>query len=159
VSVVEFSVEVAAPPERVWEVTSDPRSLPRWDRRIEAVDVPASLGVGSRFRVVMGFLAVRATVRAEIVEWEPPVRARIRLEGPIRATVSTTIGALPEGRSLLRHEVAYAFAGPLGRIAAASLNAVGGAQLALRRGTLRQRDQIEGRRAGRAPARRRPAGL
>jgi uncharacterized protein YndB with AHSA1/START domain len=153
-SVVEFSLEVAAPPERVWEVTSDPRNLPAWDRHILRVDAPEALGVGSRYTVVMGFLAVRATVRAEVIEWEPPVRAKVRLEGPLVATVSTTIGSLPGGRSLLRHEVDYAFAGRLGRVAAASLNALGGAQLAIRRGTLGQRDQIEGRRAGgRAPAR------
>jgi hypothetical protein len=63
----------------------------------------------------------------------------------LEATVTTTIASLPFDRSLLRHEVSYSFRGPLGRFAAASLNAVGGAHLALRRGTLRQRDEIESR--------------
>lgn len=148
-SVVEFSVEVAAPPELVWEVMSDPRNLPHWDRHIVGIHFrERELRVGSRYRVVMGFLAVRATIRAEILEWDPPVRSRVALNGPIRGTVSTTIGALPDERSLLRHEIEYAFAGPLGRLAAASLNAMGGPQLALRRGTLRQRDEIEARRLG-----------
>ena len=31
---VEFSVEVEAPPERVWTVASDPRNLPHWDRHV-----------------------------------------------------------------------------------------------------------------------------
>lgn len=147
-SVVEFSVEVAAPPELVWDVVGDPRNLPHWDRHIVGIYLPeGDLGPGSRYRVVMGFLAVRATVRAEILEWEPPVRSRVALTGPLRATVSTTIGALPGDRSLLWQQIEYAFGGPLGRVAAASLNAVGGAQLALRRGTLRQRDEIEARRA------------
>lgn len=154
---VECSLEVAAPPERVWAVTSDPRNLPHWDRHIVGIRASGDLDVGSRYEVVMGFLAVRATVRAEIVEWEPPSRSTIRLRGPLRATIRTTIGALPERRSLLRHEVEYEFAGPLGRVVAASLNAVGGAQIALRRGTLRQRDEIEARPAASARRRRRPA--
>src|SRR2546425_967993 len=41
-SVVQVSVDVDAPPESVWAIVSDPRNLPRWDRRIVAVDgVPA----------------------------------------------------------------------------------------------------------------------
>ena len=34
---VEFSVEIDAPPERVWTVTSNPRNLPHWDKHIESV--------------------------------------------------------------------------------------------------------------------------
>ena len=37
VTTVEFSVEVDAPPERVWKVTSNPRNLPHWDKHIESV--------------------------------------------------------------------------------------------------------------------------
>jgi uncharacterized protein YndB with AHSA1/START domain len=144
VSTVECSVEVLAPPERVWDVASDPRNLPHWDRHIVGVRLPdGGLRPGARYEVVMGFLTVRATVRAEVLEWEPPWHARVRLSGPIDATVSTSIGALPRDRSVLRHEVDYAFHGALGRIAAASLNAVGGSLLALRRGTLRQKAEIE----------------
>jgi hypothetical protein len=48
---------------------------------------------------------------------------------------------------MLRHEVSYVFKGPLGRFAASSVNAVGGAQLALRRGALAQKREIESRAA------------
>jgi hypothetical protein len=44
---------------------------------------------------------------------------------------------------MLRHEVDYRFRGPLGGFAAASLNAVGGAQMGLRHGVLRQKAEIE----------------
>lgn len=145
---VEVSVEVDAPPERVWQLVSDPRNLPHWDKHILDVRLPEEgLVPGARYEVVMGFLLVRTTIRAEVLEWEPPWRSSVRLEGPLSATVVTSIAALPYERSVLRHEVDYSFRGPLGRFAAASLNAVGGAQLALRRGTLRQRDEIQ--RAGR----------
>jgi uncharacterized protein YndB with AHSA1/START domain len=143
---VEYSVEVDASPERVWELTSDPRNLPHWDRHIVGVRLPAGgLGPGARYEVAMRFLAIRTTVEAEVLEWEPPWRSRIQLHGLLEATVTTSIAKLPWDRSVLRHEVEYRFRGPLGRFGAASLNAVGGAQIALRRGTLRQRDEIESR--------------
>jgi uncharacterized protein YndB with AHSA1/START domain len=143
---VDYSVEVDASPEGVWELTSDPRNLPHWDRHIVDVRLPPDgLDLGARYEVQLRFLAVRMTVAAEVLEWEPPWRSRVRLRGALEATVTTTIASLPFDRSLLRHEVSYSFRGPLGRFAAASLNAVGGAHLALRRGTLRQRDEIESR--------------
>jgi carbon monoxide dehydrogenase subunit G len=150
VTTSECSVEVDAPPEAVWEVTSDPRNLPHWDRHIVAVKVPSSgLRVGSRYEVVLGFMGVRASVPAEVLEWEPPWRAMLRLGGVLNATVTTAIASLPFERSLLRHQIDYRFRGPLGSFAAASVNAVGGAQYALRRGTLAQKREIEARAAAR----------
>jgi uncharacterized protein YndB with AHSA1/START domain len=141
---VEFSVEIEAPPERVWEVTSDPSNLPHWDRHIESVRVPpGGLGAAVRYEVTMRFIAFRTTVEAEVQEWEPPWRAVVRLSGLLEATVSTTIAALPRERSLLRHEIAYRFRGPFGGIGAQSIQAVGGSQLALRRGVLAQKREIE----------------
>jgi len=141
---VEFSVEVEAPPERVWEVTSDPANLPHWDRHIESVRVPPDgLGPAVRYEVTMRFIAFRTTVEAEVQEWEPPWRAVVRLSGLLEATVSTTIAALPHERSVLRHEISYRFRGPFGRIGAQSIQAVGGSQLALRRGVLAQKREIE----------------
>ena len=55
---VEFSVEVDAPPERVWEVTSNPRNLPYWDKHIESAHVAREgLGPGARYEVTMRFMA------------------------------------------------------------------------------------------------------
>jgi carbon monoxide dehydrogenase subunit G len=140
----EFSVEVDAPPERVWEVTSDPSNLPHWDRHIESVRVPPEgLGPGVRYQVVMRFMALRTTVGAEVLEWEPPWRAVVRLSGLLEATVSTSIAALPHERSVLRHEIAYRFRGPFGGIGAQSIRAVGGSHLALKRGVLAQKRDIE----------------
>jgi len=140
----EFSVEVEAPPERVWEVTSDPANLPHWDRHIESVRIPpGGLGPGVRYQVVMRFMAFRTTVRAEALEWEPPWRAVVRLSGLLEATVSTSIAALPHERSVLRHEITFRFRGPFGGIGAQSIQAVGGSQMALKRGVLAQKRDIE----------------
>ncbi len=141
---VEFSVEVEAPPDRVWRVTSDPANLPNWDRHIESVHAPdGGLALGVKYDVVMRFMALRTTVAAEVLEWEPPWHAVIRLSGLLEATVSTSIASLPFDRSVLRHEVTYRFKGPLGGIGARSIQALGGSQLALKRGVLKQKHDIE----------------
>jgi uncharacterized protein YndB with AHSA1/START domain len=147
VTVVEYSVEVDAPPEAVWEVTSDPRNLAFWDPRIRRVIVDGQLFTGARFQAEVGYRGIHTTIPCEVVEWEPPWRAVAHLGGVLDATVTTTIAGLPFDRSVLRHEVRYRFRGPLGGVVAAGLHAVGGADHALRKGTLAQKRAVERRTA------------
>ena len=141
---IEFSVEIDAPPERVWQVTSNPMNLPHWDKHIESVEVPdGGLALGVRYRVTMRFMALRTIVDAEVLEWEPPWRASIRLSGLLEATVTTTVASLPFERSVLRHEITYRFRGPLGGLGAQGIQALGGSQMALKRGVLAQKREIE----------------
>jgi hypothetical protein len=143
---VEFSVEVDAPVETVWEIASDPCNLPQWDKHIERVEFPdGGMRVGATYDVVMGLVGVRATVHATVLEWEPPWRSCVRLRGLLDATVTTSVASLPFDRSMLRHEVTYRFRGPFGGFGAAGLNAMGGAQYALRHGVLAQKREIEER--------------
>ena len=143
-STAEFSVEIDASPERVWEVVSNPANIPQWERHVVSVDVPGGgIGEDSTYSVVMVFMGIRVRVRGEILRWEPPSYATVHLRGPLDATIETSIARLPLDRSLLRHEVTYTFRGPLGRLVAAGVNAVGGAQLGIRLGTLGQKRQIE----------------
>jgi uncharacterized protein YndB with AHSA1/START domain len=141
----EFSVELNATPKRVWKVVSDPRNIPAWERHVVRVEVPQgeAFGLGSTYTVEMSFMGVGVRVRGEVVEWEPPSRARLQLRGPLDATILTTVSSLPRGRSILRHEVTYTFRGVLGRVVAAGLGVLGGAQLGIKRGTLAQKRQIE----------------
>jgi uncharacterized membrane protein len=142
-TVVEFSVEVDAPAEAVWAVASDVNNLPQWDKHVIRVRPPEDGMIeGARYEVDMGFMAVQTTVRATVLEWDPPWRSRIRLEGLLDATVTTSVAALHD-RSVLRHEIEYRFRGPLGRFGAMGVNALGGAHLALKRGVLAQKRQIE----------------
>ena len=57
----EFDVVVDAPPEAVWEVISDPRRLPQWDRHIVRVEgVPAGgLLEGMRYTTEMRLFSRR----------------------------------------------------------------------------------------------------
>jgi uncharacterized protein YndB with AHSA1/START domain len=151
VTTVSFAVDVDAPAERVWEVVSNPANLPHWDRHIvRVVGVPPTgLEQGVGYVAEMRFMALRARVQAEVLEWEPPRRARIRLSGVLNATVTSTVDLLAGGRSRLEHVVEYRFGGPLGELVASSLRLVGGAHYALRRGVLAQKQEIE---SGRRPS-------
>jgi uncharacterized protein YndB with AHSA1/START domain len=148
VTTVEIDLVIEAPPEAVWEVIADPRNLPHWDRHISKVEgVPDDgLRVGSRYLTEMRFLAFRTDVEGEVLEWDPPRYAVIRLMGLLDATVTSVVEPLSGGRSLLEHTIDYRFrGGPLGELAARSLARMGGADLALRHGTLAQKREIEER--------------
>jgi carbon monoxide dehydrogenase subunit G len=148
VTVVVESVEIDAPAERVWDVISDPRNLPHWDRHIVRVTGVPETGLreGVRYVTEMRFMGVRAKVRVRMLEWDPPRRATFRLEGVLDATVTSSVDVLGPERSRLEHVVDYRFrGGPIGMIGARSLRAVGGARFALRHGTLAQKRDIERR--------------
>jgi uncharacterized membrane protein len=145
-TMIGVSVEVDAPPERVWDVVADPRHLPRWERHILSIEnlPPDGLSKGSSYTVVMRFVAIRAKVRAEVLEWSPPGYACVRLSGLLDATIRTTVSPIGRSRSRLEHDVEYSFrGGALGDLAARSLQVLGGAQLALKIGTLGQKRSIE----------------
>src|SRR4051812_41651085 len=145
-TVVRASIDVDAPPERVWKVVSDPRNLPLWDRHIESVEgvPPEGVREGSRYTTVLRLISVHAQVPAEVLELDPPRMGRVRLGGLIDAIVTTRIDPLAGNRSRLEHQVNYRFrGGPLGKLAARSLRMIGGAGLALRHGALAQKRQIE----------------
>lgn len=155
-TLVEFDIVVDAPPETVWEVISDPRNLPHWDRHIVRVDgvPPEGLSEGTRYSTEMRFMAFRTTVDGHVLEWDPPRRSAIRLTGLLDATVTSTVEPLAGDRSVLEHVIDYRFrGGPLGEVAARSLARVGGAHLALRHGTLAQKREIEARYRRRPGAR------
>jgi uncharacterized protein YndB with AHSA1/START domain len=148
VTTVEIDLVVEAPPEAVWEVISDPRNLPHWNRHITKVEgVPADgLQLGTRYMTEMRFLAFRTDVQGEVLEWDPPRFSVIHLSGLLDATVTSVVEELSGSRSLLEHTIAYRFrGGPLGELAARSLSRMGGADLALRHGTLAQKREIEAR--------------
>ena len=144
---VSIDMEIEATPEEVWSVVSDPRNLPRWERRIIAVrGVPEDgLTEGVRYTTELKMFGVRGTVEAEVLEMEPPKRSRIRLRGILDATVQTMVSPLAGGkRSLLAHDVEYHFrGGGLAAFATQGLGITGGPSMVLRRGALAQKQQIE----------------
>jgi uncharacterized protein YndB with AHSA1/START domain len=141
-----IALEIDAPVERTWEVVSDPRNLPHWDKhivRVEGLDGGPAEGVA--YTTVMRFMAVQAAIDCLVRTWDPPHRSVIELSGLLTARVATEVTPIGRGgRCRLEHDVEYRFrGGPLGEFAAGSLRLVGGARLALRHGALAQKRQIE----------------
>lgn len=136
---------VDAPPEDVWRVVSDPRNLPRWNRYIRTVHgVPDDgLKPGTRYWTELSVMGVSFRVAAEVEEIDPPRFARIRLSGPLDATVRTWVRPAGRGRSRLEHEVEYRLkGGPIGGVVARGLRLVGAPSL-LKRGVRAQKRQAE----------------
>jgi hypothetical protein len=144
---VSIDMEIEATPEEVWNVVSDPRNLPKWDRHVLSVrGVPDDgLYEGVRYTTVLKMLGVRGTVEAEVLEIDAPKRSRIRLRGLLDATVNTIISPLSGGRrALLEHDVEYHFrGGGLAAFATQGLGITGGPGVVLRRGVMAQKRQIE----------------
>ena len=144
-SVVRQWTVVDATPEEVWEVVSDPRNLPRWNRSIRSVhDVPEDgLKSGSTYWTEIGGMGVNVRVKAEVEDIDPPRFARIRLSGPVDAVVRTWVRPVGTRRSRLEHEVDYRLrGGPLGALIARGLRAFGAPTL-LKRGLRAQKRQVE----------------
>lgn len=145
-SVVRQWELVDAPPEEVWRVVSDPRNLPRWNRYIRGVhDVPDDgLVAGSRYWTEMSVMGMSFRVAAEVEDIDPPRFSRIRLSGPVDATVRTWVRPAGRGRSRLEHEVQYRLkGGPIGSLIARGLRLFGAPTL-LKRGVRAQKRQVEG---------------
>jgi uncharacterized membrane protein len=145
VSLVHASVEVDAPPDRVWKVVSDPRNLPRWDRHIISVTgaPDRSLRQGDEYVTDLRFMGVRGKSRVRVLEIRDGEYAKIRLSGLLSAVVETRLEPIGNDRTRLDQRIEYRFAGgPLGRIAAGAVQRLG-ASAVLRRGVLAQKRQIE----------------
>jgi carbon monoxide dehydrogenase subunit G len=143
--VVEGSAVIDAPPERVWEVVSDPHNLHRWDRRIAAVEgVPKDgLHVGATYTVVVRFMGAKAHATSRVVEFKPGTYSKVKVTGMVDAVVETWLEPLSDGRTRLRHRVDYHFpGGPLGELAAGAVKMLGAATV-LRRGVEAQKRQAE----------------
>jgi uncharacterized protein YndB with AHSA1/START domain len=145
VTVVTAEVDIAASPEEVWRVVSDPRNLPIWDRHVVAVTGVPETGIrkGTEYTTEVRFVGVGASVSARVEDLQRPHYARLRLNGILEGTVETWLEPQNEGATRLRHRVDYRFkGGPLGSLAAQTIRVLGASAM-LRRGTQAQKRQIE----------------
>jgi uncharacterized membrane protein len=144
-SVVQASVDVDAPPMRVWDVVADPGNLPNWDHHIETVDgLPAGgLREGTEYVTTVRLMGMRARIHVKVLELRALEYAKVRLDGLLDGTVETWLEPLHGGRTRLRHRVTYRFrGGPFGRFAARGVKLLGASML-LRRGAQAQKRQAE----------------
>ncbi|HKF15095.1 MAG TPA: SRPBCC domain-containing protein [Gaiellaceae bacterium] len=92
---VTQAVEVEAPPDRVWELLTDPAELPRWWP--DAAELEPRVGG----RVVLRFGP--GDVSGEITTWEPPSALGFTWEASnmpgVRLHVALTVDDMGDGRS------------------------------------------------------------
>jgi uncharacterized membrane protein len=97
----EQSIDIDAPPQRVWDVLSD---LESWPQRIETVDVvelltPAPVAVGSRVRLKQPKLPEGIW---EVTVWDAPSYFEFRQKsGAITDVAGHRVEALADDRSRL----------------------------------------------------------
>ena len=82
-ALVETSVIVHAPAERVWQVLADVPGQPRWMRDMKAVrlDTPGEVGVGTRAEGDIRIFGLQVLDPITITAFDPPRRFAIRHEG------------------------------------------------------------------------------
>ena len=101
----EQSIDIDAPPQRVWDVLTD---LQAWPQRIETVDVvelltPAPIGEGSRVRLKQPKLPEGIW---EVTVWRAPTFFEWRQQASgVTSVAGHRIEALEDGRSRLSLEL------------------------------------------------------
>jgi uncharacterized protein YndB with AHSA1/START domain len=92
---VTQAVEVDAPPDRIWQLLTDPAELPRWWP--DAAELEPRVGG----RVVLSFGP--GDVSGEVITWEPPSALGFTWEASnmpgVRLHVAFTVDDLGDGRS------------------------------------------------------------
>src|SRR2546422_8958292 len=96
---VSASIEIDAPPERVWEVVMDPSRLGEWVtiHRDEAKSSDDPLKGGSELDQVLCLRGVRFHVKWKVARAEPPRLAVWDGRGPARSKAHTAYRLEPNG--------------------------------------------------------------
>lgn len=99
---IEDKITVNVPAEKVWELVSDPRNAPRFNKMVTEVtnlqEQPG--GVGTRWTAIAQ-LAGRTAIDNEITEWDPPRRLAIKMEGPASGTLTFTMPPQDDGPTVV----------------------------------------------------------
>lgn len=100
-TVVSTAIDIAAPPERVWDVVLDPRRLGDWVTIHRSIgdDTPTTLRRGSTFEQTMNLRGAHLHVEWTVAELQAPHRAEWHGRGPARsnATILYELVAMPGG--------------------------------------------------------------
>ena len=99
---VDASIEIDAPPDRVWPIATDPYLASRWNSNVVSVSnvSPGPVRVGTRWTQVVRILGIDKTMQAEVVECSPPWRGVVRMDGPGDPIITTTIDRVGLGSVL-----------------------------------------------------------
>jgi uncharacterized membrane protein len=123
VSTIKRSVDIAAPPEQVWDLLEDVRRLPEYsDSTDEVRDAPERLTeVGQEYVQVGRVLGVKLTSRWRVTALEPGrlLSNEGSLAPGVRYSLTQRLEPLSENRTRLWIDIDYTVpGGALGRLAA-----------------------------------------
>ena len=117
-SVVRESIDLDAPPERVWAVVAeDVRNAPKWTTNLDKIEKldDGAPGAGTRYRYHLG-LPGGNKVKLEVEQdvWRKPKQCAGRfVEGPLKGTWSYTYARKKDGTTRLTYEMDYELSGLL----------------------------------------------
>jgi uncharacterized membrane protein len=117
VAKIHESVEIDAPPERVWLVVAeDVRNAPRWTtnlERIEKLDAgPPGKGTRYRYHIEVGGRKVKLDVEQDV--WNKPRKCAGRfVSGPLKGRWAYTYTGHKDGSTRLAYEMDYELTGLL----------------------------------------------
>jgi uncharacterized protein YndB with AHSA1/START domain len=120
-SEVRCTIEIAAPPARVWDVVMNPRRLADWvtiHRRLG--DAPAELTRGSTFEQTLSLRGAHLHVEWTVVDVDPPHRAVWNGRGPAHSRATIVYALHADDEHGTRFEYMNEFkppGGPLGAVA------------------------------------------
>jgi uncharacterized membrane protein len=123
VSTIKRSVDIAAPPEQVWDLLEDVRRLPEYSESTDEVrDAPERLTeVGQEYVQVGRVLGVKLTSRWRVTALEPGrlLSNEGSLAPGVRYSLTQRLEPLSENRTRLWIDIDYTVpGGALGRLAA-----------------------------------------
>lgn len=120
-TLVRCTIEIEAPPERVWEIVMDPRRLADWvtiHHRLGTV--PSQLRKGSQFEQTLNLRGAHLHVAWTVVDVDPPRHATWEGRGPAhsRASIQYELQAIGDDRTCFDYTNEFkAPGGPLGAVA------------------------------------------
>jgi uncharacterized protein YndB with AHSA1/START domain len=96
---VERSIDIAAPPEQVYETVMDPHRLDEWVTIHVDVDGAPSgqLEAGSEMRQCLKLAGTKFHVDWKVVKAEPPSRVEWEGRGPVRSKARVVYDIEPDG--------------------------------------------------------------
>lgn len=117
-AVIRESVDIAAPPERVWAVVAeDVKNAPKWTTNLERIDKldEGAPGKGTRYRYHLSLPGGRsAQLEVEQDVWRKPKRCAGRfIKGPLEGTWTYTYTKNKDGGTKLAYVMDYQMSGLL----------------------------------------------
>jgi uncharacterized protein YndB with AHSA1/START domain len=100
---IREEIDVHVPPERAWELISDPALHAKWNPHVVATENSGTLALGSRYRVTYELSGRRSEFDAEVTEFAAPTRFVARLEERDKGDGKNWQRFIEESYTLKRH--------------------------------------------------------